>query len=214
MNNKKVYVNTEQTLFQNQAAGWFYTNEMGEDVDMIFVGKTIYAMPINLKSEKSYRILADEYEIRFIFNDYSPKFNFYPVPNLEIFAYDKFGGCFAKKYNSVELSEECQPIYYVDKNLKIRMVGLNFLKFLSVAVFLPNWRKKLAIIEAMLPTPSENGRKYLIDSLELNDSNLELSVTNEIIDDITLYTSFEEAKRDFVILTEQELPFLGKMSLI
>lgn len=189
---KKVYVDTEQAAFQGcSAVGILFD---GLQPEVIYTGKFIYSMALNNKKEKAYTILEDEYDVCFIFNDKIPEFNFYPVPRLEIFAYDSLGGCFSST-SSVDIDEENSPIYYITKNLEIYYLSSNLLKFLKMVVFYPLWRNELGLCNEELVI-SKQGQEYLSSTLKIKNNGFDYRKNIKREDNIIIYPSLEYAKKE------------------
>lgn len=84
-----------------------------KDVEVIPAGTTIYSMSEKSRNDE-YQRYADEYDMRFIFDDDIPEINFYAVPQIDIFAKDSKGG-FWGTLGSVTDFEEKLPICYIDR---------------------------------------------------------------------------------------------------
>jgi len=202
----KVYIDIEQPRFQNGAGafGIIVTND-GLQQDVIYTGKSVLSMPVSNKIETSYQILADEYNVCFIFDDNIPKLQFYPVPQLLIFAIDSLGGCFVSTNTAMDIKEEDAPIYYIDNNLRVFYLSSNLLRFLEIVVFCPMWKEKLGLTcDSMLF--AKQGQEHLIRTLNLQNNNVAFGLNEENTDNIVIYPTFDEAKK--------EIPFYDVENII
>ena len=191
--NKTVYIDREQPCLQNVAAAFFITDEEGKQVNIDFTGKTILSMPAKDKSEKVFEILANKYDVHFIFNDNIPQIKFYPVPELVIFATDSLNGYFCSTNPNVNISEENSPIYYIDEKLNYYYLASSLQAFLNIIVFCTEWKEKLGL-ESKRTLPYElSKREYLIDMLHLQPKAFEPKDKESKIA-LIIYQSIEEAK--------------------
>ena len=133
MEEKTFYIDIEQ-LSQNYngVPGIGIINGEGEALELLWAGKNILSMPASDRRERAYQILAEEYDVRFIFDDEIPEMDFYPIPQLSIFAVDHVGGCFGSTNVNVDLSEEDAPIYYVNNKLQCFRLAANLLEFIHL----------------------------------------------------------------------------------
>ena len=196
-----VYINAEQECLKNGAVGVLIADEKGKQKEIVFTGKIISTMSIKEKNEKVYQILAEEYDVCFIFDDNVPNIDFYPVPKLEIFAYDSFDGYFCSTSNDLNINEKDAPIYYVDKILNCYYLTSNLREFFELITYNPLWKKELFGYD-ILHTKSQENKQYLIDILNLYEGNCRKEI--KIDKSIIMYKSFEDAKKviSFYDLTE------------
>ena len=87
-----------------------------KDAEVISAGTTIYSMSVKSRNDE-YQRYADEYDMRFIFDDDIPEISFYAVPQIDIFARDSKGG-FWGTLGSMSDFEEKVPICYIDHERK------------------------------------------------------------------------------------------------
>lgn len=192
---KTVYIDKEQPCLQNIAAAFFITDDEGKQMNITFAGKTILSMPAKDKSEKIFRILANDYDVHFIFDDNIPQIKFYPVPQLVIIAADSLNGYFCSTNPNVDISEEDSPIYYIDEKLNYYYLASSLQAFLNIIVFFPEWKEKLGL-ECNRTLPYELiEREYLIDMLHLQPVVFEPKDIKKIKKELIIYQSMEEAKR-------------------
>jgi len=192
---KTVYIDREQPCLQNVAACFYIADEEGKAKNIIFAGKSILSMPVNDKNEMAFQILANEYDVHFIFDDKIPQIEFYPVPLVGVFASDSSNGYFCSTNPELDILEEDAPIYYIDDKLNYYYLSSNLINFLSIVVFCPKWKEKFGIDNNVTPLFQHKGREYLIDTLHLN---AEFSVTKDIKkteDNIIIFRSIDEAKK-------------------
>lgn len=196
MEEKILYIDVEQ-LYRRYGGvpGFCITNDLGKAQEPVCTGKVILSMTVTEKQEKAYQILAEEYDVRFIFDDAIPKLEFYPIPQLGIFAIDSLGGCFGSTNVVVDISEENAPIYYVNNELQYYYLAANLLAFIQLVVFQPEWKKGIVKDGYLAVDPSLEGKVYLLNALNLNRDNVALNADKEIKNTIIIYQSFEEAKK-------------------
>lgn len=95
-------------------------------------GSTVYSMSVKDKNEE-YQRYADEYDVRFIFDDDVPKVDFYTVPWIDLFARDSKGG-FWGTIGAITDFNENAPICYIDSDHRCFLAadsGQEFLKGLK-----------------------------------------------------------------------------------
>ena len=132
--------------------------------EIIETGTTIYSMSVREDNEL-YRKFAEEYDIRFIFDDRIPVVEFYAVPRLDIFATDSRGGYFVTVGSCFDRD---LPVYYMDAAGDFFLVAESGSAFVENA---PNWRavlKPWAGVE-IFPTKDAAKEKYTL----FGKSNLE-----------------------------------------
>lgn len=106
--------------------------------EIIQTGATVYSMPVSVRQkEPEYQRFAEEYDIRFIFDDNTPNIDFYTVPQVDIFATDSYGGYFAAIGGFYD-SEE--PVYYIDSKRCCFFVAANMRELIDTA---GHWRTVL-----------------------------------------------------------------------
>lgn len=197
----KVYIDVEQVCFKNGAIGIILADENGKQKEIVFTGKIVSSMSVKEKSEKVYQILAEEYDVCFIFDDNIPNIDFYPVPKLEIFAHDSFDGYFCTNSSHFSIKEKDAPIYYVDKMLNSYYLAPNLLEFIGLILNKPPWKKEFFGFDR-LQIKSQENKQYIVDRLNIYDG----CYKKEIFMDksIKIYKSFEDAKKviSFYDLTE------------
>ena len=191
--NKTIYIDVEQ---MKGAIGFIF----GKGQEVVYTGKIIEPMSISNKKERVYGILADSFDVNFIFEKNVLKHDFYPVPKLTVFAVDSCGGCFCTTNNNMSMKEECADIYYIDKNLKCIFLASNLNRFMSMLVFCASWREDYNIDTAIKTQISTAENEYLIEYLKLKN----LPLQNKVDTAIVIYPSFEDAKKyiEFYNVTE------------
>lgn len=78
-----------------------------DGTEIIYTGVTMCIMPVDEK-DADYQGFADEYDIRFIFDDNIPKVDFYTVPHVDIFATDSHGGFIGTIGQTTDLQSDAQ----------------------------------------------------------------------------------------------------------
>lgn len=188
---EKIYIDIEQILLKDGAFGVAIIGENSKSKEIIYTGKILSSMPISEKAEeRAYKILDDDYDICFIFDDNIPNIDFYPVPKLEIFAFDSYNGFFCSANDS---SEEDAQIYYIDKSLNIYYLASNIHEFIRLCIYNPEWKNKLFKHDLIKEKADEN-KQYIIDKLKLSDISYKKEI--EIDKSIKIYNSFEDAKKE------------------
>ncbi len=188
---EKIYIDAEQIGLKNGTFGVIISDENGKPKEIVYTGKILTSMPISEKTkERAYKILAEDYDICFIFDDNIPNIDFYPVPKLEIFAFDSYNGFFCSANDS---SEKNAQIYYIDESLNIYCLASNIHEFIRLCIYNPEWKNKLFKHDLIKERADEN-KQYLVDKLKLSDINYKEEI--EIEKSIKIYNSFEEAKKE------------------
>lgn len=196
MENKIVYIDIEQLQREyGGVPGIGIIGGAGETQAPVCSGKIIMSMPASDRREKAYQILADEYDIRFIFDDEIPNLEFYPVPNLAVFAVDSMGGCFGSTNLAVDMAEKQAPIYYVNRELHCHRLASDMREFIQLIVFRTDWKKGLADVGLSAVKPSSAGEDYLIRALNLKRNNAGSYDVQETEGDIRIYPSLEAARQ-------------------
>lgn len=99
------------------------------DAEVIPAGSTVYSMCVKDKNAE-YQKYADEYDVRFIFDDDVPEIDFYTVPWIDLFARDSKGG-FWGTLGTMTAFNENAPICYIDSEhrcFRAAESGHDFLK--------------------------------------------------------------------------------------
>jgi hypothetical protein len=91
------------------------------DVKVIYAGTTLHPMSVKAKN-KYYQEYADKYGIRFIFDDSVPQINFYTVPQVDVFAKDRFEGLFGTVGQDTEINGTA-PICFITENRECFLVA-------------------------------------------------------------------------------------------
>lgn len=206
MERKKYYIDVEQIYPKYGGAVGFCTT--GDDHELVCAGKFILSMPVTEKKEKAYQVLAEEYDVRFLFDDAIPELEFYPIPQMCIFAVDSEGGSFASPNTSIDISEENAPVYYISKDLRCYYVAPNLFAFLQLIVFNPGWKNDFVKGSDSAAEPSSEGKTYLISTLNLSRSTASPDEANEP-NEITIFKSLEEAKKVITFYNIDEDDFEG-----
>lgn len=206
IDDKTLYIDVEELHQRYEGAiGLCITDDSGKEQVPIFTGKVILSMPVKDKQEKAYEILAEEYDVRFIFDNAIPELKFYPIPQLNIFAIDSLGGCFASTNAAVDVSQNNAPIYYVNKELQCYCLAENLLSFIHLIVFQPDWKKGLVKDGDLTMAPSLEGKEYLIDTLKIDRDQVASGAEIELAETITIFESFKAAKKVIAFFDISEL---------
>lgn len=206
---KQVYIDRECP--ENQGISYAVL-EQEKPIPVIYAGKVMNPMPVTDRKEKSYHILAKYYDIHFIFEDQAPAPEFYPVPSLELFAFDSEDGYFGAT-SFPELDGKA-PVYYIDHALHCYYLGGNLREFLSMAVFYPDWKKRFRTIAPENSCQPEHktecsleDRNYLIERLQLRCRNFPDTEHIPEHAEIKIYASIHDAKMEIEFL---KIPFIQK----
>jgi len=196
MKDSKIYIDIE-LLHQKfgGASAFGVINDSGQAQETVYAGKVILSMPVTDKKEKAYQILVEEFDVRFIFDDAIPKFEFYPIPQLGVFAIDSLGGCFGSTNTAVDITEENAPVYYINNEFQCYCIAENLIDFIHLLVYRPEWKNGLVKRGCHTTKPSSEGKEYLIDAFHLNSSTAASEDDIEECNVVTIYQSFEEAKK-------------------
>jgi len=127
---RKVYFDAAQA---NMCVSVFVSS-----AEAVPAGTTVYAMPVKHKN-KEYQRFAEEYDIRFIFEDEVPKTDFYTIPLAEIFAVDSGGGYICSVGQKTDFESDA-PICYIDSGKKCYLAASNGKEFLENA---GHWKERL-----------------------------------------------------------------------
>lgn len=190
-----IYMDIEKIRLQDRAAAFYFRENQGQMQNVIYTGKIISAMPIQEKAEKAYEILANDYDVHFIFEDSLPDLSFYPVPMLEIFAVDSCDGCFGTTCSGMSILDQNAPIYYIDKNLKSYYLAENLREFISIMVSDLKWRKRLGLELASVLNVSKGGKDYLTHILGLKHMEDLDHREKEIEERVMIFSSYAEAAK-------------------
>lgn len=99
-------------------------------------GTTIYSMSVKDRCAE-YDLLAEKYNIHFIFDDHIPTIDFYALPQVDIMASDGAGGFFGTLGEVSGLDSQA-PICYIDKDRNCFLIAPDFRNFLE---HLDHWRE-------------------------------------------------------------------------
>lgn len=190
-----IYMDIEKIRLQDRAAAFYIQEDQGQMQNVIYTGKIISAMPIQEKTEKVYEILANDYDVHFIFEDSLPDLSFYPVPMLEIFAVDSFDGCFGTTCSGMSILDQNALIYYIDKNLKSYYLAENLREFISIIVSDLKWRKRLGlefISELSVSRASKDYLTHMLGLKRLEDLN---HWKKEMEERVMIFSSYNEAAK-------------------
>lgn len=127
------------------------------DAEVVPAGPTIYSMSVKHKCEE-YERVAEQFDIKFIFDDNVPVVKFYTVPRVDIFAVSSDGG-FLGTVGEVTDIEGSAKICYINKNRKCFTVAASLKELLAN----PDWKAYIKLNEEVL----------IFDSLDEAKKNLE-----------------------------------------
>ncbi len=126
---KKVYMDRTEN---NECISLF-----SHDLEIVCAGTTITSMPQSDYCEE-YKRFADEYDIKFIFDNYVPTVDFYTVPQFDICAMDSEGGYIGTIGNSSDFELD-YPIGYIDKSRNCFIIASCGKEFLENVA---NWKAR------------------------------------------------------------------------
>lgn len=135
-----------------------------KDTKIIPAGTTIYSMSVKDKNDE-YDLLADKYDIHFIFDDNIPIIDFYSIPRIDIMATDSSGG-FIGTLGELSNLDSNAKICYIDSIKNCYVIALNFRDLLNN---LCDWKEKAIPCEKIiLFTSKEEAMKNhkFVDLLE------------------------------------------------
>ncbi|HWT73515.1 MAG TPA: hypothetical protein VN258_02175 [Mobilitalea sp.] len=100
-----------------------------KDYDLIYAGTTIASMPESADDD-TYMLLADKYDIRFIFDSNVTTVNFYALPRVDIFATDSNNGYWGTIGDATDIENMSAQICYVNNHNEIFIVADNLKNFI------------------------------------------------------------------------------------
>lgn len=109
-----------------------------KDAEVIPAGTTVHAMSARHRNSE-YQRFAEEYGIRFLFEDQVPAIGFCTVPRVDIFATDGEGGLFGSVGQTTDLEADI-PICHIDADRHCSLVAESGKAFLASAA---RWRELL-----------------------------------------------------------------------
>ena len=112
---RKIYIDCGELDGADGATGVILGDD-GMPVEAVICGVRTYSMPAQHR-DGVYDMLAECCSIEFVFDDAPVRAEFYPVPQLVLFACDGGGGCFCSTSASMDMAEPDAPIYYVNNAL-------------------------------------------------------------------------------------------------
>ncbi len=124
---KKVYIDRTEN---KECVSLFFN-----DAEVVNAGTTITSMSQRHYNEE-YKKFADEYDIKFIFDNNVPMIDFYTVPQFDIMAIDSDGG-YIGTIGSESNLEFDYPIGYIDKDRNCFLIASCGKEFVENVV---NWK--------------------------------------------------------------------------
>jgi hypothetical protein len=100
-----------------------------KDYELIFAGTTISSMP-EPYNDDTYMLLADIYDIKFIFEGNVPVVNFYAIPRVDIFATDSNNGYWGTVGDATDIENMAAQICYINNQNEIIIVAENLKNFI------------------------------------------------------------------------------------
>ena len=100
-----------------------------KDYELIFAGTTISTMPDSYK-DNAYIMLADLYDIRFIYESNVPVVDFYAVPRIDIFATDSNKGYWGTVGDTTDINKMAAQICYINHQNEIFIIADNLKNFI------------------------------------------------------------------------------------
>lgn len=146
--------------------------------------------------EDGFTLLQRKRGIRLIFAGLEPKFDWFPVPCLWVFATDKKGGAFVHREGKLENS----PIYYVSAENTCWYLAKNFREFVRLVIFAPEWMEKVTRekYDFSEETKEEREKMGMFFGLEPLKEDL-LAVVKEAAE-IRIFSSQKEAEEEYELL--------------
>ncbi len=118
----------------------FCTAVFVSDAEVIRAGVVVYSMPVSEKNVE-YKRFAEDYDMRFIFDDNPPVVDFYTIPLINIFATDSKGGYIASLGQMLDFESDA-TICYIDNDKKCYIVAENGKAFLQN---ISEWKNKMEL---------------------------------------------------------------------
>jgi hypothetical protein len=211
----------------NNLNAYYIRSDDGKTIETIASGKMIIQIDCNEQKKKIYKLLEDNCDLIFCTTDNMRDFKFYPVPMLEIFAFDSNGTYFGKIFEIGGTWDDFQ-IVYINKMGVHGKIASSFKEFMELAAFYPYWRDIVEYEQMQLPykiSDIEMNQKKkhsqffeyqceISEELKLvkNPKSIELLITNlKSSPDFMVYSSKDEAKKENVFLEDIDFEGFGKI---
>jgi hypothetical protein len=188
---QKLLIDVEE---KNKARGYGFISENGERIEAISAGKIVIPVPENERDLKIYKLFAENCDLVFCTVQTPDEFQFYPVPELSIFAVDHKGNCFGTIGGTGAVAGDDYPVGYVNRDGTYGEISDNLKEFLQLVTYYPYWREIIRYeqteapydISAMEMKQTENNSQYfkhqreIAETLKLskNPKSIELLLTN------------------------------------
>lgn len=161
---RKIYIDCGELDGADGATGVILGDD-GMPVEAVICGVRTYSMPAQHR-DGVYDMLAECCSIEFVFDDAPVRAEFYPVPQLVLFACDGGGGCFCSTSASMDMAEPDAPIYYVNNALECIYLAPNLRALITSAVYTPGLLARAGVARPRRPL-SYRGQQMLIERLSL-----------------------------------------------
>ena len=208
--NKKLLLDVEE----NKAIGYGLISDDGTEIEIVLAGRDIVTVSENERTLKIYKLLAENCDINFCFNQSIEDFPFYPVPEFSIFAVDNKGNCFGTIGGSGDITSDDYPVGFVSSKGIYGRISDSLKDFFELAVFYPYWREiircekmkipyEIEVLETTQAKQAENDAQYnerkheIAQTLKLskNPKSVERLLSNiENTQEFVAYDSKNEAK--------------------
>lgn len=170
--------------YYNEAAGIGIIGLGGNNkLTIVPTGTTIRATNLaqETESRELYEKLACDFGINFIFDNTIPQINFYAIPQIDIFATDNFGGYWATIGGRTDISNETDPICFIDNKQCTFFVSKNLNNFIYPLDTIDERIKNKTPIDYITFYESKKDAKEVIkkhNSLVFNDIKMEKKTEN------------------------------------
>ncbi|MDF2543873.1 MAG: hypothetical protein K0S47_3591 [Herbinix sp.] len=135
--------------------------------ELIFAGTTISSMPDSYNDD-TYKLLAEKYDIKFIFDSYIPMINFYAIPWVDIFAMDSNNGYWGTVGAATSIDNITAKICYISKQNEVSIVSNNLNSFIYPIASIDERKKiNMDITDDIILFQSKNEAEKCVEFLEL-----------------------------------------------
>lgn len=143
--------------------------------------------------EDGFTLLQRKRGIRLIFAGLEPKFDWFPVPCLWVFATDEKGGAFAHRKGKLENS----PIYYVSVENRCWYLAKNFQEFVRLVIFAPEWMEKVIGKQCDFSEETKEEREKMGMVFDLEPLKIDLLDVVKEAEEIRIFASQAEAEVEY-----------------
>lgn len=190
---KRVYIDGTELGGADGATGVILSDE-GQPVDAVICGVRTYVMPVSDK-DIAYELLGECCSLEFVFEDAPVRAEFYPVPQLMLFACDGGGGCFCSTNMGMDMGEADAPIYYVNNALECIYLAPNLRALITSAVYTPGLLARAGVARPRRQLTYRE-QQLLIKRLSLRAADAADVRAVRVAPDVRLYRDHAAAARE------------------